>query len=229
MKFFKDSTYHIYNQGNNRRLVFHHPDNYEFFIWKMRGYLLPFGEFTAWCLMPNHFHFQFFVNRLEVKKKDFFEHRDAIEMTRRINTYGNKAIEIKPRLISEEQGNELIDLNTAIGLMQQSYTKSLNKCYGWTGSIFRGSCKAKDGFNNDFLYLENINSSDHYFFDNTKDYRWRCFHYIHNNPIVAGLTKRAEDYPWSSASEYTFGTGYNLCNLELGREIVGIETPLNSP
>jgi len=48
--------YHIYNRGNNRERIFFSPDNYLFFLAKMRKYLSPHLRILAWCLMPNHFH-----------------------------------------------------------------------------------------------------------------------------------------------------------------------------
>jgi REP element-mobilizing transposase RayT len=34
-------------------------------------------------------------------------------------------------------------------------------------------------------------------------------HYIHQNPVSAGLVDQAEDWPWSSASEFRDGWGYD--------------------
>lgn len=31
--------------------------------------------------------------------------------------------------------------------------------------------------------------------------------YIHNNPVEQGFVTKPEDYPWSSAENYAFGTG----------------------
>jgi REP element-mobilizing transposase RayT len=33
------------------------PDNYIYFLGKVRRYVLPYCEILAYCLMPNHFHF----------------------------------------------------------------------------------------------------------------------------------------------------------------------------
>lgn len=79
MEFYENQLFHIYNQGNNRRQVFFSDENYEFFLWKMKAYLLPFGDFVAWCLMPSHFHWQFYVRRISVKRQLLFEHVDQIE------------------------------------------------------------------------------------------------------------------------------------------------------
>ncbi|GAB3838360.1 transposase [Hymenobacter jeollabukensis] len=48
--------YHIYNRGNNREAIFYSPENYRYFLTKLRRYLTPHLRILAWCLMPNHFH-----------------------------------------------------------------------------------------------------------------------------------------------------------------------------
>jgi REP element-mobilizing transposase RayT len=54
------SYYHLYNRGVNRGSIFFNEDNYEFFLYNIRRYLLPVVEITAYCLMPNHFHLLIF-------------------------------------------------------------------------------------------------------------------------------------------------------------------------
>ena len=48
--------YHIYNRGNNREPIFFKPENYRYFLRKIRTHLLPQMRLLTWCLMPNHFH-----------------------------------------------------------------------------------------------------------------------------------------------------------------------------
>ncbi len=63
--------YHLYNQSNNRELLFRNRDNYLYFLSKYRKYLAPFCDTLAYCLMPDHFHFLVFVksnNSLLIKK-----------------------------------------------------------------------------------------------------------------------------------------------------------------
>jgi REP-associated tyrosine transposase len=57
MEFFKNELYHIYNRGNNHRQVFFKPENYIFFLKKVRRYILPYCDILSYSLMPNHFHF----------------------------------------------------------------------------------------------------------------------------------------------------------------------------
>ena len=48
--------YHIYNRGNNRERIFFEPDNYLFFLKKIKEYLVPVADVLVYCLMPTHYH-----------------------------------------------------------------------------------------------------------------------------------------------------------------------------
>ncbi|SRR6266496_3443857 len=57
MEFFDNQLYHIYNRGNNQQQIFFNPDNYIYFLHKVRKFIMPYCDILAYCLMPNHFHF----------------------------------------------------------------------------------------------------------------------------------------------------------------------------
>ena len=57
MKLHSGVYYHLYNQGNNRRTLFFSESDYRTFMNLFKIRLLPYAEVTAWCLMPDHFHF----------------------------------------------------------------------------------------------------------------------------------------------------------------------------
>ena len=56
MKFLPSKIYHLYNQGNNKEMIFSSPTDYYSFLIKMRKHVLPVCELLAYSLMPNHFH-----------------------------------------------------------------------------------------------------------------------------------------------------------------------------
>jgi len=53
----EDKLYHVYNRGNNQQPIFFKPENYLFFLHKVRRFIKPHCNLLAYCLMPNHFHF----------------------------------------------------------------------------------------------------------------------------------------------------------------------------
>jgi putative transposase len=109
--------YHIYNRGNNGQRVFLEPENYLFFLRRLRRYLrgevqtpetghppgstevLPVGvTLVAYCLLPNHFH-------LLVRAHDD-------ELSRRMQRFSI------------------------------SYTKAINERFQRTGALFEGQFQA---------------------------------------------------------------------------------------
>jgi putative transposase len=57
MQFTEGSFYHIYNRGNDKRIIFFEERNYDFFLQKVKKYIASYSNLLAWSLMPNHFHF----------------------------------------------------------------------------------------------------------------------------------------------------------------------------
>ena len=54
--FVPDVYYHIYNRGNNCEAIFFEPDNYLYFLKKVKTYLVPVADVLVYCLMPTHYH-----------------------------------------------------------------------------------------------------------------------------------------------------------------------------
>ena len=73
-------------------------------------------------------------------------------------------------------------LNLQIGTLLSSYTKGMNNRYNRTGSLFQQRTKA--------VAVE------------TENYALTCFHYIHQNPLKAGLVHTQKDWPFSSYPDY---------------------------
>lgn len=69
MQFEIDNIYHIYNQGNNRDLVFYSRENYLYFLQLYRKFVWQHADLLAYCLMPNHFHLLINTNSNSVKTK----------------------------------------------------------------------------------------------------------------------------------------------------------------
>jgi putative transposase len=65
MIFEKGNVYHIYNQGNNKSVIFFKKENYHYFINKIKAHICPFADVIAWCLMPTHFHLMIAVHKTD--------------------------------------------------------------------------------------------------------------------------------------------------------------------
>ena len=78
--------------------------------------------------------------------------------------------------------NDEMDFEKGIKNFFISYSKAINKKYNRVGSLFQGRYKASEI------------SSDSYY--------TTIIHYIHQNPFVAGLVKKLEDYKYSSYASY---------------------------
>ncbi len=57
MRFLPNNYYHIYNRGNDGHRIFLEPENYAFFLRRLRKYCdHPPVQLVAYALMPNHYH-----------------------------------------------------------------------------------------------------------------------------------------------------------------------------
>ncbi len=70
MNIIADEMYHIYNQGNNREAIFKTDKDYIEFLQLFRRFVFPHCKVLAYCLMPNHFHFEIYAteNSASIKK-----------------------------------------------------------------------------------------------------------------------------------------------------------------
>ena len=89
-----------------------------------------------------------------------------------------------------------------IGTLQSSYTQAINNQENRTGSLFQQKSKAKLLSEDDQPYI--------------------CFNYIHQNPLVAGLVKKMEDWNYSSYGVYAGTRDDTLINRNIAYHFIGI-------
>lgn len=208
--------YHIYNQGNNRQPIFFKRENYLFFLQKMKDHILPFGDFLAWCLMPNHFHWMIYVKRNEISEEEF----DSFNQNNSRGATQSRT----PTIISP------ISLNKSIGILLSSYTRAINKQNNTSGSIFRQKTKAEcincpNGIVPSFYTNKGVTQIN--FRIPERQYPVMCFHYIHQNPVKAGLAKEEIDWEFSSARDYMGMRNGKLVNRETAAACIHLDLPYN--
>jgi putative transposase len=185
--------YHLYNQSINYELLFRSEENYHFFLRKARKHLSPVCDILCYCLMPDHFHFL-----IRVKS-------EGTNLSRSKKAPG----------IGQHRQEQIFQqrMSHAIKTMLSSYTRAFNRRYSRRGSLFKAKTKSK------LAHLDFINLGEGR--TNLIPYIARCFHYIHANPVEAGLANQEEEWPFSSAQDYCGIRGGTLCNQELARKILG--------
>lgn len=109
--------------------------------------------------------------------------------------------------------SHLQHLSRTIGKTLSSYTRAINKNRGTTGNLFQQKTKSKNITDTEIdepVYQLN-------------DYLYTCFHYIHNNPVTAGMTIEPGDWPYSSLNEFLFQDENSICNTMLALNILGMK------
>ncbi len=98
-------------------------------------------------------------------------------------------------------------LNKGIGILLRSYTRAINVQEKRTGSLFQQKTKAKP-----VSYVKTREGLMDLDFDS--QYPQTCFHYIHQNPLVAHKVARLEDWMFSSFLDYAGLRNGTLCDRD---------------
>lgn len=72
-----DKYYHIYNHATGKENLFENNSDYNWFLKKIKKYILPVSDVHAYCLMPNHFHLLVRIKSGEDVRKVFNEKNKA--------------------------------------------------------------------------------------------------------------------------------------------------------
>lgn len=162
--------YHIYNRGNNKEKIFKEARNYAYFLKLFHKYISPVADTYAYCLLGNHFHFL-----IRTKGED--------EIHENLNVKGVIAGRNRtPLTLEGTYASKLI--SNQFAKLFNSYTQSINKAYGRTGSLFE----------NPFRRISVESDA----------YLSRLIAYIHRNPQKHGLIEDFTQYPHSSYQSHRF-------------------------
>jgi REP element-mobilizing transposase RayT len=147
--------YHVYNRGNNGENIFVEEKNYNYFLEKLKKYILPIADVYAYCLLKNHFHI---------------------------------VLRIKDKITLPEKFKEKIHL--PFSNLFNSYSKSINKAYDRTGSLFQEHLQRNR--------IENEN------------YLKQLIVYVHLNPVKHKFSKDFQSYKHSSWRSYLSSKPSNI-------------------
>ena len=160
--------YHIYNRGNNGENIFIAERNFAYFLNLYLKHIEPVAETYAYCLLRNHFH-TFVRVRPERPGRFSADHQPLLA--------ASKAGQID----SPDSGAKTCQVyspSQAFSNLFNAYTKSINKAYGRTGSLFEKP----------FRRIEVA----------TPEYALQLVHYIHRNPQKHGFVHDFREWPYSS-------------------------------
>ena len=108
------------------------------------------------------------------------------------------------RFSEKKKREDMQLLSQSLGTILSSYTQALNRQIGRRGNLFAHKTKAKI-----------LN-------DAKDDYALNCFMYVHQNPMLAKLVDKLEDWEFSSFPDYIGRRNGTLINKKLGMDIFQI-------
>ena len=141
-------SYHIFNRGNNGADIFFEERNYDYFLKLYQKYITPIADTFAYCLLRNHFHFVLKIRETSTIAGGSDKEFHQIDPSRKFSNFFN------------------------------GYSKSINKAYGRTGTLFERA-------------FERIEIP-------TERYLYQLILYVHLNPHKHGAVKDFQTYPCSS-------------------------------
>ena len=226
MQFSSNEIYHIFNRGNNSQRIFFNRENYLFFLKKIKTYISSYADILAWCLMPNHFHLMVYINRVETEVNEIEEMSEQVTGSRQLTgshqlTKGEHSEQVtESRQLTRFTRKRT--LNQSVSILLRSYTRAIQRQQNITGSLFQHRTKAvclsdvsgvsPAWFQTNYGTLINIP-------DHEKEYPWAVFNYILQNPVMAGLVKKPEDWEFSSFRDVTGIRAGKLINMGRASEL----------
>lgn len=109
------------------------------------------------------------------------------------------------KFFDNERVKDMQYITRAFGTVLSSYTQALNKNMQRRGAIFAHKTKAKM-----------LNNADN-------NYSISCFMYVHQNPLLANLVEKIENWEFSSFPDYIGMRKGTLVNIQMGFDIFDLE------
>lgn len=166
-----EGLYHIYNRTNGYEKMFLHGDNYHFFLEKYKKYIYPIAETFCYCLLPNHFHFLVRFKNEEAVIDHLINKKSGSGNKQDLSGFKNLTGLERQQRLSHHFSLQFSHLFNA-------YTKAFNKQQQRHGSLFQRQFNRKHITDDDYLR--------------------KVIHYIHYNPVEAGLCSHPRHWQYSS-------------------------------
>jgi putative transposase len=184
---FPECHYHIYNHANGKHNIFFTEENRRYFLQKYDTYMGDYVHTFAYCLMPNHFHFQ-----IQVRTKQELLAAAKIDFPKGLSKATRHAVS------SFQDKTDLSD-DEAVSIVSErlrrfflSYAKSINSQEKIDGSLLRKNFRRKP--------------------IHTLQYFLGCIAYIHRNPTHHGFTDDWKNWKWSSHGRILLSKTNNIAN-----------------
>ena len=130
-----------------------------------------------------------------------------------------EATEKSCSVVSEKHRPDIQILSKNIGTLLSSYTQAINRQQGKRRSLFAHKTKAKM-LNEEYYPSSGLEPLDGF---GVSDYATICFLYIHQNPVIAGLVEKLEDWEFSSFRDYANLRNGKLVNKELAHQFIELD------
>ena len=118
----------------------------------------------------------------------------------------------RDNIVLGDKLSNIQNLSKVIGKTLSSYTKAINIQNKTTGNLFQKKTQAKCLSNQQYKNDKYLN----------KDIKLTCFHYIHQNPVMANLVKELYQWIYSSFPDYYGSRNGTLCNKKLAMELLSL-------
>ena len=123
--------------------------------------------------------------------------------------------------VNEAHRPNLLSLSKNIGWVLSTYTQAINRQQNRRGKLFAHNTRAKILEDTSPYPLSASNALSGYWHND--DYITTCFLYIHQNPVLAGLVEKMEDWEYSSFRDYAGIRDGKLIDTSLAFEMVNLD------
>jgi len=182
-------VYQITANPREPETIFFEPENYLYFLKKIKKYILPVADVVVYCLMPTHYHI---VGKVKPQTSDGTQNSEVSEFL-------GESLSLQTQISEFLENSEILKpkpspISVAMMRLSVSYTKAINKRFGRTGVLFQGQFHAKPVLNQ--TYLLNL-----------------C-RYIHANPVKDGIVADISQWQYSNYLEWIGERNGTLVNRE---------------